>query len=373
FRPSLSIYPYTVEYEYEIRSKQSLNFPEWYPMGSTNVAVEHATFNFTCNSDFNIRYKETNYPGKVVIQDDGKLKTYHWEIKGLKALRNEHYSPLPETFLTSVKIAPDNFSYQGIKGSFTNWDEYGKWMYEALLKGRNEIPKPTADYILSLTDSIVDPKEKAKKIYEYMQQKTRYVSIQIGIGGYQPFLASEVDRTSYGDCKALVNYTQGLLNVVGIKSHYVVVAAGDKKNDAIPDFASMNQFNHAILSIPFENDTVWVDCTSKENPFGYLGTFTDDRLAIACTEEGGKIIRTPKFDSATSQQVRSASFKLDSMGAISGTMKTVFDGWQYDNRDFIIGEPLTEQIKKIPEIYRIENIDVQTFNLNQDKGIIPKT
>lgn len=373
FRPSVTMYPYTLEYEYEIRSKQTLNFPDWYPMGSTNVAVEHAVFNFRCKSDFNIRYKEKNYPGKVQIQDDGKLKSYRWEIRGLKALRDEPYSPLPESFLTSVKIAPDVFSYQGIKGSFTNWDEYGKWMYEALLKGRNDIPEPTTAHIKSLTVNIDDPKEKAKRIYEYMQQKTRYVSIQIGIGGYQPFLASEVDRTSYGDCKALVNYTQGLLNVVGIKSHYVVVAAGDKKNDAISDFASMNQFNHAILSIPFENDTVWVDCTSKENPFGYLGTFTDDRLAVACTEDGGKLVRTPKFDSATSQQIRNASFKLDSIGAITGTMKTIFNGWQYDNREFIVGEPLTEQLKKIPEIYRIDNIEVQTLHINQDKELNPTT
>src|SRR5690606_21587716 len=42
FRPSVTMYPYTLEYEYEIRSKQTLNFPDWYPMGSTNVAVEHA-------------------------------------------------------------------------------------------------------------------------------------------------------------------------------------------------------------------------------------------------------------------------------------------------------------------------------------------
>src|SRR5690606_16757883 len=219
---------------------------------------------------------------------------------------------------------------QGIKGSFSNWEEYGKWIYEALLKDRRELPDGTVQTVKRLTESIDDPKEKAKKIYEYMQQKTRYVSIQIGIGGYQPFLASDVDRTSYGDCKALVNYTQGLLDVVGIKSHYVVVAAGDKKKDAIPEFASMNQVNHAILSIPFEVDTVWVDCTSKVNPFGFLGTFTDDRLAVACTPDGGKLVRTPKFDAQTSQQVRAASFKLDSLGAIAGTMETVFDGWQYD-------------------------------------------
>jgi len=373
FRPNSNTYPYTLEYEYEIRSKQSLNLPDWYPNSSTGVAVEYASFTVQAEPDFNIRYKEVNYPGTVKIQIDDKFKTYHWEVKGLKAIRDEPYSPLPETFLTSVKIAPETFSYQGIKGEFTDWNEYGKWMYEALLKDRNKIPEQTAAYIRSLTKDIAEPTEKAKKIYEYVQQKTRYVSIQVGIGGYQPFLASEVDRTGYGDCKALVNYTQGLLNVAGIESHYVVVASGDKKRSAISDFASMNQFDHVILCIPFESDTVWLDCTSKENPYGYLGTFTDDRLAIACTADGGKLVRTPAFESSTSQQVRIASFKLDSIGSIEGSMETTFKGWQYDNRDFLIGESLTEQLKKIPEIYRVDNIAVESFQLNQNKNNHPLT
>jgi len=373
YKPNSLVYPYTIECEYEIDSKQSLNFPEWYPNRSTGVAVEYAVLNFVSKNDFNIRYKEVNYPGKPKITSDDKTRSYQWEVKDLKAFRYEPYSPLPETFLTSVRIAPEKFSYEKIKGSFTNWHEYGKWVYDALLKDRDQIPEPTATYILEMTANIDDPKEKAKKIYEFMQQKTRYVSIQIGIGGYQPFLASEVDKTGYGDCKALVNYTQGLLKVAGITSHYVVVASGDKKQSAYPDFASMNQFDHAILSIPFENDTVWVDCTSKENPFGFLGTFTDDRLAVACTAEGGQLVRTPKFEGQTSQQVRKASFKLDDQGAVYGNIETVFDGWQYDNRDFVIGEPMTEQLKKVPEIYRIDNLEIESFKIDQEKGSTPKT
>jgi len=52
------------------------------------------------------------------------------------------------------------------------------------------------------------------------------VSIQIGIGGWQPFDASTVQRLSYGDCKALANYMKTLLEAVGLSANYCLVNAG---------------------------------------------------------------------------------------------------------------------------------------------------
>lgn len=373
FKPNPHVYPYTLEITYEIRSKQTLNLPDWYPIGASGVSLESATLTVNSNADFPLRYKEVNYPGSAEISEVDGVKTYHWEISNKRALKDEPYSPTPETFLTSIRLAPEHFSYEKVTGSFSNWEEYGKWMYEALLQGRNEIPPQTASHIRNLTANIDGPWEKAKAIYEFVQKKTRYVSIQVGIGGFQPFLASQVDQTGYGDCKALVNYTQGLLAVVGIPSDYVVVASGDKKKNAIPDFASINQFDHVILRIPFQSDTAWVDCTSKDNPFDYLGTFTDDRLAVACTENGGELVRTPRYLADNSKQIRTGRVTLNEEGAIKGEMVTESDGWQYDNRNFLIGEPLSEQLKEVPKIYRIGNLTIANYTVDQQKNTNPKT
>jgi hypothetical protein len=84
FIPSLGSYPYTIEYEYETRSKQTLNFNDWMPNASTGLAVENSTFTFICKPDFAIRYKEINMPVKVTtgINKDG-LKTYKWQVSNL--------------------------------------------------------------------------------------------------------------------------------------------------------------------------------------------------------------------------------------------------------------------------------------------------
>src|SRR5471030_2293751 len=67
FLPAISQYPYTIAYEYEERSKQSLYFNDWKPNPGMGVAVEKSSFTFSCNPAFNIRYKEINIPGKAKI------------------------------------------------------------------------------------------------------------------------------------------------------------------------------------------------------------------------------------------------------------------------------------------------------------------
>lgn len=374
YSPAVTTYPYTVEYDYQMDAKQTLCFADWDPGSSIGTSVQHSSYKFSCKPDFNIRYKEINYPGKANITQTAILKTYSWEINNVRALRDEPYSPGNDQLAVSVKIAPEKFTYGSFSDAFTNWQEYGKFMSNKLLKNRQELSAETTATIQGLVKDITDPKQKAKRIYEYMQQKTRYVSVQIGIGGFQPFLASDVDQLSYGDCKALVNYTQSLLKIAGIDSYYCIVEAGrDNKVSVLPDFASINQGDHIILCMPFKNDTTWVDCTSKDNPFGYLGDFTDDRTVLACTPDGGVLLHTPKYTAADNTQLRKATFTLSPAGELSGDMHTEFRGAQYDNRDYLMNETFTEQVKKIKEQYPVENLEIQRLQLKQDKSLKPVT
>jgi len=207
---------------------------------------------------------------------------------------------------------------------------------------------------------------KAKAIYEYMQNKSRYVSIQVGIGGFQPFSATEVDNLSYGDCKGLVNYTQALLKAVNIDSYYCVVNAGNMKHSLLPDFASMTQANHIILCLPLKGDTTWMECTSKDIPFGYLGKFTDDRWVLACTNDGGKLLHTPIYTTADSKRIRKADVTLKDNGELSGSMSTTFEGWQYENRPNVPAEN-SDEIKNAKERYAINNLEIEKLLLKPVK------
>lgn len=374
YEASYPSYPYTIECEYEANDRQSLTFNDWEPNNGFGTAVEKSVYTFVCKPDFKINYKEVNVPEKVMTGPDTRgWQTYTWQARNLKALRPEPFSPNREQYAIMVKIAPVRFMYQRIVGNFNNWQQLGKWNYDNLLAGRDNLPEATITAIKQLTAGLTDDKLKAKKIYEYMQQKTRYISIQVGIGGYRPFLAADVDKNGYGDCKALVNYTCALLKTVGIPSYYCVVEAGSQKHSLMPDFASMDQGNHIVLCLPFKNDTTWLECTSTTLPFGFLSDFTDDRWVLACTPDGGKLLHTPCYTAAMNFTKRKADFIIDDKGTLSGTMTTIFGGTDYNEREEIINKTPQEQLKSMNSVYNINNLNINKLEFKQDKSILPTT
>jgi transglutaminase-like putative cysteine protease len=372
YLPSVSQYPYTVVYNYEIRNKQNLLIPDWTPKPANDVSVEKSSYTFISKPTDQVRIKTQNYTGSPEVITDEKQKKTTWKVSNVLATRTEPYSPDPETYRTSIQIAPQEFYYYGHKGNYTSWQDLGKWIYDDLLITRTPLSPATVQMVKDLVKAEKTDKDKARKIYQYLQEKTRYISVQIGIGGFQPIAASEVDRLGYGDCKALVNYMQSLLKAADIDSYYCVVEAGSEKKSLNPNYASMAQGNHIILCMPLKGDTTWLECTSQKIPFGFLSDFTDDRLVLACTAEGGKLLHTPKLTTAENKQIRTANLTVASNGSISGKMNTVYSGAQYDNQESLIGKSVTEQHKLLKEAYNIDNIYFDAVVLAQKKDVDPK-
>ncbi|MFD0941215.1 DUF3857 domain-containing protein [Pedobacter boryungensis] len=372
YLPAVNTYPYTIVYTYEMRYKQNLIIPDWTPKPANDVSVEKSSYTFICKPTDQFRIKTQNLANKAIETVTDKQKTLVWTVNNLAGVKPEPYSPDRENYQTSVKIAPQNFSYFNYKGDYTNWQELGKWEYDNLLKNRKTLLSTTTQTIRDLVKNETTDKEKARKIYQYLQNKTRYISVQIGIGGFQPVTAADVDRLGYGDCKALVNYMQSLLDVAGIESYYCIVQAGSQKKSLDPTYASMNQGNHVILCMPLKGDTTWLECTSQKIPFGFLSDFTDDRYVLACTADGGKLLRTPKLTTSKNLQVSRADLSIDKEGNVTGNLKTMFSGAQYDNHEQIIDKSLTEQQKLLKEAYDIDNINFDKIEYNQKKDIEPE-
>jgi hypothetical protein len=373
YTPLVSDYPYTVAYEYELRIRHTFYFPEWVPQRSADIAVQASRHRFIAKPGFEVRLKELNLPAprQETTASDGKQ--LQWQAESLPALRPEPYSPAAENYTASVQIAPVAFEYEGIAGRFSDWKSYGQWAFDHMIKGRDQLPAPTVEKVKQLVKGIDNPREQVKKIYEFSQQKNRYISVQIGIGGLQPMKAEEVDRLGYGDCKALTNYTMALLRVAGIPAIYTEVHAGSRKKDYLPDFASAFQGNHAILCVPLPQDTIWLECTNRDAPMGYLGTFTDDRKVLLCTENGGVIARTKSYRTGQNRQVRTARFNLLAEGNITGHVETRFEGSQYTNREALLNKPPKEKIEALQKTYPINNLEILKFDLVQQKTEQPAT
>ncbi|RYF78900.1 MAG: DUF3857 domain-containing protein, partial [Chitinophagaceae bacterium] len=310
-------YPYTVEYEVELEYKHTFYFPDWQPQADEYLSVEKSRYTFVSPQDYTLRYKAFNYPSEPVATTEKNKKLMTWEIKSLPAVIRPYASPSWTELTTSVLFAPSDFQMEGYKGNAASWQEFGKFIL-TLNQGRDKLPDAILQKVTSLTAGLSSAREKVVKLYEYLQQNTRYISIQLGIGGFQPFEASYVAQKGYGDCKALSNYMYSLLKAAGIPSYHALIHAGNslEAKSLVNDLPS-TQFNHMVLFVPLEKDTMWLECTSQDNPAGYSGGFTGNRQALAITPEGGKLVSTPRYQSAENRQFRFVKGTINEEGGLN--------------------------------------------------------
>lgn len=200
-----------------------------------------------------------------------------------------------------------------------------------------------------------------------MQDKSRYISIQVGIGGFKPMLASDVDRLGYGDCKALSNYTRALLNAVDVPSFYTELYGNNAIIDIRADFCSL-QGNHVILAIPNNGNYVFLECTSQDNPFGYQGTFTDDRNVLIVKPDGGEIVRTTIYPDKGNSQVDKGNYSLDENGNFTGTIAMTSQGSQYSRKYAIEKSQATDIEAHYKNFWdAINNLKINKTSFQNDK------
>ena len=357
------IYPYTVEYEVEVNYNNTFHFPGWITQEGQHIAVEESNFTFICPANYQFRYKALNYNKAPVETTDKEKKSYYWQVKDLPAVITEPYAPRWHELTTMLSLAPNDFEVEGFKGNMATWKDFGKFLYE-LKKGKDVLPLHIKNQVKELTANAKSDQEKIKILYDFLQQNTRYISIQLGIGGWQPFDAEYVATKRYGDCKALSNYMYSLLKEVNIKSQYALIKSGKQEHYLMEDFPS-NQFNHAILCVPLLNDTMWLECTSQTVPAGYMGNFTGNRKALLVDENGGTLVNTPRYGLAENQQVRMAKGKLDEEGALIVKVDTRYLSIQQDELHDLINGLSKQKVKETLQEY----LDLATYDISEFKYV----
>lgn len=363
-----SQYPYTIDLEYEIENSFLYSIPSFELFMDDEISQQLTSFEVIYPVSIRPKYKlsKLNEPTKQTVGSTEKLS---WKFENVIPEKFEPFMP-PGTIPTAV-FSPNQFEYDGYAGNMSSWEELGKWQI-LLNDGRGVLPEATKLKVKELTKNLITPESKAKALYEYLQNKTRYVSIQRGIGGFQPFDAVTVDKTGYGDCKALSNYMVALLKEAGITAHYTQIYAGDNNRPVPPDF-TIDYFNHIIVAMPQAKDTLWMECTSQTTPFGYLGKFTGNRYAMMITEKGGALVKTPSYPMKNNLQVTKAEVVIDLQGNAKAKVKANYAGLQFENGnlDYYINLSPDEQRKWIEKNVDIPSFEIASFSMLAKKEKIP--
>lgn len=330
-------YPYTVDFSYEVEYEGVVGWPSWVPR-EKDRPVEHTELVIEAEAGTPVRYAaygmDDDLPAEPRVNERKGQTQYRWAATMLPAHEPEPYAPAGYAQAGIVYTAPATFEVEGERGDMRSWAALGAW-YEHLAAGRAELPPEAAREVEALVAGASSTQEKVRRLYAYMQARTRYVSIQLGLGGWQPFDAAYVHARSYGDCKALVNYMKALLRTAGIESYPAFIRHGERAPEVPADFSS-HQFNHVILAVPVEQGAdgeerfLWLECTSQTIPFGHIGAGNENRFALLVKPGASRLVRTPRSAAKANRQTRRARVELAADGNATAEVRTTYTGNQQD-------------------------------------------
>ena len=307
-----SVYPFTIKYEYELKCKNGIpSYPRFVPVTDYKLSVQQARYIIRLPANTKIRYKAVQMSGEPKIVQEAGSTVYEWNVENFPALTYESFSPSLLSLAPNVTVAPEEFCMDKHCGNMNDWRNLGSWL-KGLQEGRENIPPQLQQKLTDMTKDAASDREKIEIIYKYLQTTTRYVSIQLGVGGFQPMPAESVAKSGFGDCKALTNYMKSMLAAVGIPSVYTIIST--RMPNIYTDFASFTQMDHVILAVPQPKDTIWLECTSAQMPFNYAHSSMAGHQVVLVTDKGGEICRVKKHPEVSDNMSSRYEVVLDENG-----------------------------------------------------------
>jgi hypothetical protein len=326
-------YPYTVEFTVESNFKALINSIEWMPVQKEHTSLQGGMFTVKLLYNTVINY-HSNSSIEPAISSNTDSKIYSWHINSMIPVKLEQYGPPPSEQFLHVDVSPRQYKIEAYKNDINSWEDMSRYFFY-INKDRDILNYQTSEQVKSLVAG-KSKKEAVKILYNYLQENTRYVSIQLGLGGWQCYDANYVDKYKLGDCKALSNYMKALLKSAGIESFQAIICAGNNPSMVDSGFVT-NQFNHVIVFIPDVADTMWLECTSQLSPFNYLSDFTQNRYCLPLKEKGSGLIKTPSSNENDNIKTINADLTLDSLGKISGKLNIAYTGTLSDEAYYFAG------------------------------------
>jgi hypothetical protein len=360
-----SILPYIIEIEYRIELNTLFPMPHyarWQPQ--MEIPVKQSSFCLIEKDEIPYRQFSQGIDVQPSIKTDGSKKISTWELTNIPPLKKRTFMPPEEREKMLLCFAPLSFTIDNTTGSFRTWEHFGRW-YLQLIHNRNidRLSEEVHKEISSLISNVNDPIVKIKLIYQYLQNNTRYVAIELGIGSWQPYTAEWVHENKFGDCKDLSNFMIALLKIADIKAYPVLIKT--RNRGIVRSEFPYNDFNHVIVCVPLEADTVWLECTADHLVAGELDYYDEGCQVLLLDETCGKVVTTPQSSSKDNTWNSMLQGRLSRNGAMDFNSSIVTRG--NDKQYFIqlIKETKPTEQELVLKKYLCDNFVIGQLNTYQ--------
>jgi hypothetical protein len=304
YKLTYPVVPYLVKKEIEYKIKSSFFTPSWDPQ--ENVPVDYARLEIILENPLEYNLIKVGPIGEPNITTDSDgYKHYVWEIKEIPKYESEYKSAPESQFQIGLKCQAVKFNLDGFEGSTESWQSFGSW-YHNLIK--DQIVLSPDINIGESFKSIPDPKERVKKIYQKLQNETRYVQVHLGIDGWRPHQVDKIHQVKFGDCKDLSVYMLAMLKQAGIEGYPALVKM--RKTGIVDESHPGDQFNHVIAVVPFPDDTLYLECTSKSTSVDDLHEDIEGVNILLVKDDQSTLITTPVSTAEMNKSVLKAAARI---------------------------------------------------------------
>ncbi len=134
-------------------------------------------------------------------------------------------------------------------GSPAGWGDVARW-YAGLAKDRYAVTPALQARLDDVVREARTRDDSLRALYRWVAQDFRYVSVSLGMAGYQPRPPAAVLETQYGDCKDKATLFVALARRMGFRAYPVLLNLTGGVDSALP---TTQQFDHMIAAVALDS------------------------------------------------------------------------------------------------------------------------
>lgn len=268
----------------------------------------------------NARVKEENLTFRRRERRVGGAVVYEWATNDVPKVEGEPF------------MADSNGVYMSIAlGGNVTWQQIARW-YHGLEEGRYALTPEIEAKVAEVVKDARTLDDSLRAVHRWVAQDFRYVSLSLGMGGYQPRVPASVLQTQYGDCKDKATLFIAVARRMGVKAYPVLLNSYGDVDRSLP---SIDQFNHMIAAVEKAGGGyTFLDLTSDLTPYGSVVPSYQGEFGLVVHPDGrGEEITFPLDAPAANRSRLAIAGELTPDGVFSGTMQSNAEGaLQYSMR-----------------------------------------
>ena len=309
-------------------------------LGGFNFAIHVPTKSAQLSVEFpkNVEIGYVEFNTESIKLDFKKEETetsniYTWNAYNTQGFEGEDDSESAMYYLPHMLLYIKSYEANNKKVNVLNdlsdlYEWYVSLIDQVDTKSLNKVYKITDE----ITSSLNSKEDKAKAIFEWVQNNINYIAFGDGYGGFIPTGAASTFETRYGDCKAMSNLLYEMLNHAGIEAHRTWIGSRNKPYSYY-NVPTTSVDDHMITTAIIKNDTIFLDATDSYVPFGMPSAFIQTKEALmGIDKDNFKIIKVPVQKSDQSVTNITTNMRLEN-GTVKVSEKRSLIG--YDKVEFV--------------------------------------